>query len=488
MDAVAKSLAFFESLSPKQRTLYTELCAASTAPPTAPMDVEPNLFGRAPSGETVATESKFYADGAGSATHAEHALLAALLVLRFDGNRRRLQQWVVDAESDAERLGQLGLSGGVWAPPKNTALWGTNGAIIGPLNEAVAARAGAESRTVETAAAVLSSWLAREVLLSEIDYYLRRIGKPKGHRSRLTGPLRDAHGTVSTRHVSAIPAVAALLREHGGRLKDTVAKLRLEPRGERSLTSVELLEEMAARDATHATEVAALKERAGETQRLLTSANKVKANALRSVKTQRGWNRSQAKEVREVERVKAAAACQAQRDATTDLRKALLAERKLTMEEARAEAEAAAVSEGNKLRTGKNRQALKKREWKRRAESAEEKAWKRMEELKLVREENQRLEHRLEETTQTMHGEVERRQARLEHDLLDGDVAAASRRRCGQGRKGLLDRVSLGDLRSARKLEPPLRHRAQHRQHRLAHRSLAQSSSALSSHAHQGPL
>jgi hypothetical protein len=149
VDAVAKSLVFFESLSPEQRDLFTELCAASAAPPVDPMAVEPSLFGSAPSGETVATETKFYTDGAGSATHAEHVLLAALLVLHFDSDHRRLRQWVLDAESDAERLGQLGLDRVVWAPPKKR-LWGTNGAIIGPLNKAVAMRAGAQCRVIET--------------------------------------------------------------------------------------------------------------------------------------------------------------------------------------------------------------------------------------------------------------------------------------------------------------------------------------------------
>jgi hypothetical protein len=74
--------------------------------------------------------------------------------------------------------------------------------------------------------------------------------------------------------------VAALLRQQSGRLKDLVAKLRVEPAGEQPLTNAELIEVIEAREAVHATEMAAMKERAGEVQRLLTSANKVKSNAL----------------------------------------------------------------------------------------------------------------------------------------------------------------------------------------------------------------
>ena len=107
--------------------------------------------------------TKFYNAGASYATALEHVLLATLLIAHFGDERNAAKKWMINAESDALRLEELGLRGEVWAPPTGIPLWNSNGVIFGPLDTATAVRAGSVGGVVEMAAKVLSRWVVDDV-------------------------------------------------------------------------------------------------------------------------------------------------------------------------------------------------------------------------------------------------------------------------------------------------------------------------------------
>ena len=67
---------------------------------------------------------KFYALGAAEATVHEILLLSMLLTTRLGAELGHVQTWVLDAGSDAERLGSMRLAGEVWPSPTHNRKWG----------------------------------------------------------------------------------------------------------------------------------------------------------------------------------------------------------------------------------------------------------------------------------------------------------------------------------------------------------------------------
>ena len=53
----------------------------------------------------------------------EILLLSMLLTTRLGAELGHVQTWVLDAGSDAERLGSMRLAGEVWPPPTHNGKW-----------------------------------------------------------------------------------------------------------------------------------------------------------------------------------------------------------------------------------------------------------------------------------------------------------------------------------------------------------------------------
>ena len=237
------SLHFFDSLSDEQKRLWEEMQS-----PAAPMAVEPedsSIFAAAPAPLAPTPDGPFYAPGKAAATVIEVQVIGTLVLLYFRSDVRAAQQWVLNAESDADRVGRCGLDGQVWAPPSSSPTWATHGPVLKPLDTALSVRIGGGE--VETAAAVVSTWSGSVgvVTPAQVDAYVVALRTSKSKR-RIAGPVRDMKGSASPRHVAAIPAVAALLRVSGRVLRDRVAVLATEPTFEPKCSKADLHERLEA--------------------------------------------------------------------------------------------------------------------------------------------------------------------------------------------------------------------------------------------------
>ena len=264
-EQVVASLHFFDSLSDEQKRLWEEMQS-----PAAPMAVEPedsSIFAAAPAPLAPTPDGPFYAPGKAAATVIEVQVIGTLVLLYFRSDVRAAQQWVLNAESDADRVGRCGLDGQVWAPPSSSPTWATHGPVLKPLDTALSVRIGGGE--VETAAAVVSTWSGSVgvVTPAQVDAYVVALRASKSKR-RIAGPVRNSSGNASPRHVAAIPAVAALLRVSGRVLRDRVAVLATEPTFEPKCSKAEL----------HA-RVEAAEQQNQVLQQKLTHANQLKSQA-----------------------------------------------------------------------------------------------------------------------------------------------------------------------------------------------------------------
>ena len=217
--AIEKLFGFLETLSPEQRVAFEDM----TSPIAQGGNDSTNLFATPPVAPVAA--DKFYNLGSSAAAAPEVLVLAVLMALHYGENIRGLQRWVIDAETEMDRAVRMAQHGEVWAPapPPNNGLWATGGAILGPLDAATGVRMG-KSGIVETAANVVSSngdipGASTLVTAAAVDWYLIQIRKPRSRARKIQGALRDRSGNASSRHVSAIPAISALLRSHGRRIR-----------------------------------------------------------------------------------------------------------------------------------------------------------------------------------------------------------------------------------------------------------------------------
>jgi len=213
---VLKLFTFFETLTPEQRVLFEQLHFFKQAPEaTADADDSP------PQG--AAGDLRFYSYGNSVANNSEVVLLAALLFIHFEGKERgKLHTWLDEVAEDKARMDDLGEN---WRPEKSSSLFalekneGPN--PMKPYDAAVRVYPGEKgggSGVIETASAMLAKWPGggRTKLATprQIASYLRELQpKAKGKKSTLLGPKYDAKSPGVARHVAAIPAVAALLRD-----------------------------------------------------------------------------------------------------------------------------------------------------------------------------------------------------------------------------------------------------------------------------------
>ena len=181
---VEKTLAFFATLSPEQRTIFEQLSSAALMPSAPNFEVQPP-----PSSphQDASLGDVWFNTSASSATGTEVLLLTILLAIQLPSCE--LDNWMLLAESDADNMNVLGEK---WAPPSNSALWNSQGNILLPLENALRTTVMVDGGdgTVETSTAVMADWRAARsnVTPSSIDNYLKRLRKPKGRR--LTGPKR----------------------------------------------------------------------------------------------------------------------------------------------------------------------------------------------------------------------------------------------------------------------------------------------------------
>ena len=174
-------------------------------------------------------------------------MLAVLITIHYGNDIRGLQRWVLDAETEKERAERMARHNEVWAPPPNSGLWATGGNILRPLDEATSVRMG-KSGVVETAANVVSSWTgpgaSTLVTAAAIDWYVIQIRKPRGKARKIQGAARDRSGNASSRHVSAIPEIAALLRSHGRLVRHKAVANAVDATFDLTATKAELFEDM----------------------------------------------------------------------------------------------------------------------------------------------------------------------------------------------------------------------------------------------------
>jgi hypothetical protein len=155
--------------------------------------------------------------------------------------------------------------------------------------------------------------------------------------------VRDRSGSASARHVSAIPEVAALLRSHGRLLRSYIFANEVESTYDPKQTKAELFEEQEDMQAEHEAAMAAL-------QAKLTASNKDKSKWQAAATSAKAHNKGATKRARD------------------DLK----AEMPKIREAAREQAEAAVEGNLQRLRVRKAEANSEKREWRARAEAAEQ--------------------------------------------------------------------------------------------------------------------
>ena len=221
---VEKTFSFLATLSPEQREMFAQLSGGAVPMDTPPPNFQAETPDPSPD-PSASLGNTWFNTSASSATGTEVLLFTILLAMHLDTDRE-LDDWMLLAESDAENMNVLGEK---WAPPSNSARWNSQGNILLPLENALHAKVMVDrgDGRVETAAAVMAEWRAARsnVSPSSIDGYLKRLHKTKG--KRLAGPKRDRSGSTSARYVSAIPAIASLLRGQRRALRASIKRLQV---------------------------------------------------------------------------------------------------------------------------------------------------------------------------------------------------------------------------------------------------------------------
>ena len=364
--------AFLASLSPVQQAMFTAQLQSAASPlvqeetPPTPMTVDAS---------PLLTATWWFSSTASRATEVEVLLLVTLLTMSL-GTPEKLDAWLELAATDAVRMSDLHDQ---WAPLQDSMIYNSGGKVLEPLERALHAKLMADSGdgSVETASAVIASWAARyqPVSPSSIDAYLKRLLK-KPKKSRLAGPTRDGGKSASARHVSAIPSIVGFLRDHYNRrrLRHSIAVNEVHAMREVRFTKAELLEQMEveqeaelkaeqAKTTAAMAQAEAAKAKAEATQGRLDTAVKAKSKAQIRAQKSEDSRKGTAKRVRGEERSNAK-----EREAAI-------------RETAKVEADAALKAKAKRKQELATAAHREKREWKRRAETAEELAAQRQAKL-----------------------------------------------------------------------------------------------------------
>ena len=245
-----KLLSFMETLSPEQRVLFEQL--------GAPMGVEPPDLGvdMMDTGQGAVRDEAFYNLKPSVASQAEVFVLSTLLVA--SKGRKDLDKWLLEAETDRPRMDKLGDE---WAPLPNSVTWNSQGKILLSLESSLKqyVQADGGNGTIETVARIAELWDVKHIMPASIDGYLRELRRPhKPKDRRPQGPKRDGGRSSSARHVAAIPAIVAFLREHRQLLRASFYRHRITVVSERNVSKAELVEMMEEEREEHAVTLHAL--------------------------------------------------------------------------------------------------------------------------------------------------------------------------------------------------------------------------------------
>ena len=361
--------------------MFEQMCGCSPAPPVdmdVDMDVEQPP---SPPPCPCTPASKFYSGTYAKATEAEVLLLTTLLTVALsknDAGKLSLKGWMRLVESDAARISELGdkwrpTAAGCWNPQSEGSV---QRALEDALRTTVLASGG--DGAVETASAVLAAWGFANMPPSTIDSYLKRLRMPRA-KGQLKGPKYDGKN-ASPRHVSAIPAMALLLRNEGGLIRASVYKHMVLPSGDAPLlTKAQMVEREAELVAEHKLVVEKLESKLETAQTKVDTANKAKSKAQITATADRAKVKGTADRVRKEEKAKA----------------------KETAKEVKASA-AENADDGLKAKALRKQELAtrahaEKRSWKERAEKAEHLAATRLNELKAMRCKSSTLSYECDE-------------------------------------------------------------------------------------------
>ena len=332
-----KLVSFMDSLSPEQRTLFTQLSMAAGVAQT-PDGVTDMME------EEVSPNAPFYNLKPSVASKAEVLVLSALLTA--SKSRSDLDAWLLEAETDLPRMQKLGDE---WAPMPHSIVWNSQGNILlsleASLRQYIMADGG--SGVIETVTKVTTAWHASgSTTPAAIDGYLKALRRPcKPKDRRLQGPKRDGGRTSSARHVSAIPAIVTYLRQHRQLLRSALHLHRVEADGQRSMTKAELVDAMEEEREEYAATVLALEvEHAhivaehgvalAAKQARVDTARKAASKAQAGQRTAKEITKGTAKRVREEERAKLPALSDARVAQVDALRRKAHAEKREYLERA----------------------------------------------------------------------------------------------------------------------------------------------------------
>ena len=229
-------ISFMGTLSPEQCIMFQQLsaCPATIELPSESPIVEPIEIPASP-----LPLREWYSPWASRATATEVLLLAVMLTIHLD--KEALDAWIWRVEKDADNIALLG---DAWCPPKGNVWHASKGTILPVLKASLSVLPQHEKggcTAIETASAVLAAWRIIHIPTASIYSYLKMMTRAK---KPLQGPARAGGKTTSARFISAIPAVAELLREHRRRLRDLTIKYSIEVSYEVPMTKAELVEQM----------------------------------------------------------------------------------------------------------------------------------------------------------------------------------------------------------------------------------------------------
>ena len=361
--------------------MFEQMCGCSPAPPVdmdVDMDVEQPP---SPPPCPCTPASKFYSGTYAKATEAEVLLLTTLLTVALsnsDAGKLSLKGWMRLVESDDARISELGdkwrpTAAGCWNPQSEGSV---QRALEDALRTTVLASGG--DGAVETASAVLAAWGFANMPPSTIDSYLKRLRMPRA-KGQLKGPKYDGKN-ASPRHVSAIPAMALLLRNEGGLIRASVYKHMVLPSGDAPLlTKAQMVVLEAELVAEHKLVVEKLESKLETAQTKLGTANKGTSKAQIAATADRAKVKGTADRVRKEEKAKAKETAKEVKASAAENADDVLKAKALRKQE---------------LATGAH---AEKRSWKARAEKAEHLAATRLNELKVMRCKNSTLSYECDE-------------------------------------------------------------------------------------------
>ena len=198
-------------------------------PPMKPIEVPPSPL----------PTREWYSPSTSRASAIEVLVLATLLTIHLE--KDALDAWLCRVETDADNMALLG---DAWCPPKGDAWHASKGTILHFLKDALAVlpqhEKGGCTAAIETVSAALAAWKSINLSMASIYSYLKMMTRAKP----LKGPVRDGGKSTSARYISAIPAVAELLREHRRRLRDLISIHAVHVTYEVPMSKAELVEQM----------------------------------------------------------------------------------------------------------------------------------------------------------------------------------------------------------------------------------------------------